>query len=124
MKALVPVANIPQLHTTPLAAISVRDSEVRIEVDDADENRGVLVFGTYQAVRVTTADCFDPPDDLSGLPTVAMEVVQSGWIEDLRSVLRRSDESATFLDNARHFVVPLQDDFAEVVAWDIRWESL
>ena len=124
MKTLIPVADIPHLHTTPLATVFVRDSEVRIEVDGADEKRGVIVFGTYQALRVTTADCYYPPADLSSLPNGVLEVVQSTWIEELRSVLRRCDEGATFLDKARHFIIPLQDDFAEVVAWDIRWEPL
>jgi len=61
---------------------------------------------------------------LPALGNLTAEIVQSKWIEELRLVLRRSDEGASFLDRARHFIVPLQDDFAEVVAWNIRWEIL
>jgi hypothetical protein len=34
------------------------------------------------------------------------------------------DETGTFMGKARHFILPLQDDFLEVVAWDITMKKI
>jgi hypothetical protein len=124
MKALVPVDGLPLLHTTPLGVVVIRDNRVEIEVDDRDERRIQLLFSPYQAVRVTTFDCFEPlGSDPFPLGTV-VEVMESEWMTELRASLRKSDATASFMDKARHFIVPLQDDFAEVVAWEMKWEAV
>lgn len=121
---IVSVDGLPQIHGTPLARVSISGLRVSIEVDDDSEGRMRLIFEPYQAVRVTTADCFEPPGDLSRATSRVVEVVKSSWVEALRRSQRVIDETATFLDKSRHFLVPLQDEFAEVVAWDVRFERL
>ena len=116
---LVPVQNIPRLHTTPLASICVKDSRVTADVDDEREKHFRLVFHHYQAMRMTTADCYSLSNDVTLLLNTVMEVLHSSWIAELTRTLRRVDETATFMGKARHFIVPLQDDFLEVVAWNI-----
>ncbi len=116
---IVPVQSIPRLHTTPLASVQVKDSQVIVDVDDEREKRFRLVFKPYQAMRMITADCYHLPGGVSLLPNTVMEVLDSSWIADLTKNLKQVDETATFLGKARHFILPLQDDFLEVVAWNI-----
>jgi hypothetical protein len=122
METSIPVGSLPKLNTTPLPEICIAKAEVQIEVDDVHERRIRLVFQPYQAVSVTTADCFDPPGEGSMIPNTVVEITHSRWIERLKAQQQRIDETAGFLEKARHFVIPLQDDFAEVVAWEVRWE--
>ncbi len=113
------VKNIPKLHETPLASIRIESPQIILEVDDEDERRMRLRFETYQAVRLVTADCLELPNRLSVVPGTVVEVTNSPWIEELKRAALRNDEQATFMEKARHFFIPLQDDFLEVVAWDI-----
>jgi hypothetical protein len=93
-----------------------------VEADDDQERRFRLLFEPYQALRMVTEDCFDTPGGLAIIPQTIVEVKDSPWVRDLQSVLARSDHSATFLTKARHFLLPLQEDFLEIVAWDVRCE--
>jgi hypothetical protein len=116
---IVPVKNIPRLHTTPLASVQVNDSQVIVDVDEEREKRFRLVFTPYQAMRMITADCYYLPDGGAPLPNTVMEVLHSCWIEELTKSLKQVDETATFMGKARHFIIPLQENFLEVVAWGI-----
>jgi hypothetical protein len=113
------VQGVPRLHETPLATIRVMDGRIVVELDDENENRFALTFQPYQALRVITADCFFLSSDLEIRSGMVMEIFDSDWISKLGTNLRCVDEDATFLDKARHFLVPLQDSFCEIVAWDI-----
>jgi hypothetical protein len=97
---------------------------VVIEVDDEHERRFRLLFEPYQALRVVTEDCFDTPDGLAIIPQTVVEVKDSRWVHELQSILARGDHQATFLTKARHFLLPLQDDFLEIVAWNVRCEAI
>jgi hypothetical protein len=119
-----PVPGVPRLETTPLPVLGVASSAVSVELDDENENRVRLVFKPYQAVRMITADCYVPPGGLSVIPNVVVEVVGSNWIDELRANLREVDEGADFMEKARHYLVPLQDDFLEVIAWGVAVESV
>jgi len=115
----VTVPGIPRLHTTPLAAIQIKNSRVVVEVDDEFESRFALVFEPYQAVRVTTADCYALTEGVVLPSKTVTEVLDSTWIAELKANLRLVDETADFMNKARHFILPLQDDFLEVAAWNI-----
>lgn len=116
---LLTIPILPRLHTTPLAAVHVENSSVIVEADDEDERRIQFVLRPYQALRMTTADCFRLPSEVVINPQAVTEVIDSEWITDLKHNLSMGDKTATFLNKARHFLIPLQDDFLEVVAWEI-----
>jgi hypothetical protein len=117
------VPGAPAIHTVPVPELTISRGGVTLALDDVDEHRCSLVFSPYQAVRVTTQDCFVPPPD-SGFARGGLFVVEgSRWIDDLRSALAEVDRFATFLDQAHHFVVPSGDDIVEVVAWQVRWNG-
>jgi hypothetical protein len=122
MARFVPLVNVPLLHTTPLPRIQVADGRIVLEADDEQERRVRFVCEPYQAMRVVTADCFDVPEGLTIRPGVVIEVFDSEWLASLSAALRRNDHTATFMQKARHFLFPLQDDFVEVIAWDVRFE--
>jgi hypothetical protein len=114
--------SVPRLHMTPLATIRVEEGRVVVEADDEHEKRIRFVCQPYQAVRVVTADCFDVPEGSAIRPGEVIEIHDSEWLAELANALKRHDHGATFMEKARHFLFPLQDDFLEVVAWDLRYE--
>jgi len=116
---LLPIATLPRLNTTPLATLRVENGSVIVEADDEHEQRILIVLRPYQAMRMTTADCFMLPSGASIIPKTICEILDSQWIADLKRVLNVTDETGTFLNKAHHYLFPLQDDFLEVVAWEI-----
>lgn len=112
-----PIAELPRLHSTPLHTISIIPPKVLLEVDDETEKRFIVSFEPYQAVRLTTTDCFLIEDDIQIDPQTIVEVEDSKWLIQLRKNLSVIDTTGKFLDKAKHFLIPLQDDFLEVVAW-------
>lgn len=118
------VVGLPRLHVTPLPLVTCDSPRVIVEADNDQEQRIRLVFEPYQAVRMITADCFEVPDGVSITPQSIVEIKDSTWIDALRNTLKITDCEADFMDKARHFLLPLQDDFLEVVAWDVRTESI
>lgn len=114
------LASMPILNSEPLASVSIKGHSVVVEADDGKERRHRFTFSVHQAVRMTTADCFVPTYTLSGLPGAVLEVKNSLWIDKLKDALEDMDnENAAFMNKARHFVLPLRDNFLEVVAWKI-----
>jgi hypothetical protein len=120
---LTAVPGAPTLHTTPRPDLRVARGLVRVDLDDADEQRLHLAFRPYQAVRATTADCFLAPRGLRALRQRLIEVVDSAWIKELRAAQEQIDSGATFMDQARHFLIPTHDVVIEVVAWAVTWEG-
>lgn len=86
---LLPLEDLPRLHTTPLGEVVVKENQVVVEADDAAERRWRFVFEPYQAVRVTTADCFSTPGRLTLIPQTIVEVGDSEWIVELKAALTR-----------------------------------
>lgn len=115
--------DIPKINTTPLAEVNIGEGRVSVDLDDQDENRIRLVFAPFQSVRVTTSDCFLPPHGTEIIIGSVVEVQGSSWIAELRETLAKVDGDADFMKRARHFLVPAQDDFIEIVSWDIRLEA-
>ena len=124
LMALIPIEKLPKLHCTPLATVSIDSPKVIVEVDDELEKRFRLYFEPYQAVKITTADCFLVEEGTIIIPQTIVHVDGSAWLNELRKNLSIIDETAEFLDDAKHYLVPLQDDFLEVVAWSVSVEYL
>ncbi len=120
----VPVVGLPKLHVTPVPLVMCDCPKVIVEADDDQERRIRLVFEPYQAVRVITADCFEVPDGVTIIPQTIVEIKNSTWLDTLRNTLKITDHEADFMDKARHFLLPLQDDFLEIVAWEVRSEPV
>ena len=107
-----------RLHSTPLANVEYQSPTVSLMIDDPDEHRFRIEFSPYQALRITTIDCFNGYTNGRFLMTQDMyRVENSFWIREFKKVLAKADVGADFLDKSSHYIVPLQDDVLEVVAW-------
>lgn len=120
----VPLVGLPKLHGAPVALVTCDSPRIIVEVDNDKGKRIRLVFEPYQAVRIITADCFEVPEGVSIAPQTIVEIRNSTWVDALRNTLKATDYEADFMDKARHFLLPLQDDFLEIVAWNVRAESV
>ncbi len=113
-----------EIHTTPLEILSIDPYCVNIELDDVSEKRFTIKASPYQAVRIVTIDCLSSMEYFNeycfrdGIyHRHILEILESKWVEELRAGL--ADENAIFLDNAKHFVLPLQDIVIELIAENI-----
>ena len=113
------------INNVPLEKISVEQNAVTIDFDDIYERRYKIQFIPYQAIKITTADCFSK-DILLTSETLEsgryqryiLEIEDSQWIDQLKKTLKAVDKNAIFMEKARHFVLDLGDEIVEIVASD------
>lgn len=115
-----------KIHETPLEKIYFDGSQLNIEFDDEDEKRWCAVFSQNQGFKVTTIDCFEVSSILIGgrKPQFILVEQTSKWIDSLNVVLNKTDYTANFLLNSKHFIFPFQDNIVEVISSNIRIEEL
>lgn len=108
------------IHSTPLEGIHLNNDNLEVEFDDVNEQRWKFIFNPYQALKITTIDCIDTIPLLIGgrRPLNVLEVNNSTWITYLKEELLKKDSEANFLDKARHYIFPFQDNIIEIVAWE------
>ncbi len=116
---LIPITRLPKLHITPLATILIESPKVIVEADDEFEDRIRLIFEPYQSVKVTTSDCFILENEIHIIPQTIVKVDNSEWLNSLKRNLTINDETANFLNNAIHYLLPLQDDFLEIISLEV-----
>lgn len=113
----------PRLCEASDVVVTARGPAVTIEGTDVDGKAHRLRFVTFQALRVTTIDCFAVPKGLRLDTGLVMEVEDSTWLKELERSLRRVDVTATFLTRAHHYVLNTGDDVIEVVAHDLQHDE-
>lgn len=97
----------------------IDSTQILVELDDEQERRFSLRFEPYQAFRTITADCWTVPSAVDAVSNRVLEITDSEWKRALESVLARVDSSADFMRKSRHFLIPCQDKFIEIVAWGV-----
>ena len=116
-----PVEGLPEFQSSFWADVSgIEVGSLTVQVDD-DEWLIAFTFSPYQGLRLTTEDCFLWPEDVL-YERPLFEMVDSPWIEELKAGLKVNDSSATFMDEAHHFLIPARQNVIEVVAWNVKWE--
>jgi len=115
-----------EIHTTPLEKISMNANSVEIFLDDVKEIRYKISARPYQAVKIITIDCTSSVDYYNDycyrdgrFRRHILEIESSSFINDLKE--KTSD--SVFLEKSRHFVLPLQENIVELVAYDITVEK-
>jgi hypothetical protein len=116
---LTPLYELGRYAGAAMGRVAIYDATVVVDVINDKGQPKALRFFPYQAVRVTTEDCFDLPCEWCVFQDTIMEIKDSEWINSLKTSLAVSDHAATFLDRSRHFVVRANNDFVEVVAWEV-----
>lgn len=108
------------IHTTPLETLAYQGSTLTLSLDDTEEIRRTILFSPYQYFHVITDDCIDK-DWLNSFysGTGIYEAKNSALLLDLKHRLKVNDFRANFLEKSRHFIIPLQDNLIEIVAWDM-----
>jgi len=119
MQSLVVILQLSELKFSPDAEISLASANVLVRLTDG-LSEVQLSFSPYQALRVTTADCFELAEGMSVVPKTVVEVREWGWLQELKTVLSQVDIGGSFLEQSRHFLIPTPDDFIEIVAWKIQ----
>jgi len=117
-----PLPDLPELARVMLPTMTISDRVVRAVVTDVERQDVTLLFQPYQAVRLTTVDCFLAPGDLPRRLAQMYWSRSSPWLDELTAALAEVDHTADFMDSAVHFLVPAGDDVLEVVAWQVRIE--
>jgi len=118
-----PLEGPPLLHENPRPVVSTEGPRVTVEVDDAQQRRVRLIFTPFQALRVTTEDCFRLPEGVEMVPRQVVVVAESPWLAELAAVLKWRDPNATFMERSQHFFIQAGDDFIEVAGWAVSWEG-
>lgn len=115
------IPGAPSIHAVPMPEMQVQTAKVSLTLDGADGQRRTLLFYPFQAIRVTTQDCFVVSPESGLRKGEVFWVEDSPWIADLKEALSHTDHLATFLDPSHHYIVPCGDEVVEVVAWNLKW---
>lgn len=113
-----------EIHTTPLEKISMNTYSIDITLDDIHERRYRISAKPYQAFRVTCIDCLSSEDYYNEycyrggrFHRHILQIEDSPIIDELKSGL--VDTTATFLNDAKHYVLPLQEILVDIVTWKL-----
>lgn len=109
-----------EIHTTPLEKIFMNTYSIDITLDDINERRFKITAKPYQAFRSTCIDCLSSEDYYNEYSyrdgryhRHVLLIEDSPIIAELRSGL--VDTTASFLDDARHYVLPLQEILIDII---------
>ncbi len=111
-----------EIHTTPMEKIYMDPYLLKIELDDANENRYVIVCESYTAIKIIDADfvyskyiTHDYCLRNGRYQRYVLEYEESDWVKKL------GEEDSDFGSYiSRHFVLPLQEIIIEFVASEIK----
>ena len=117
-----PLDDGPALPRVMSPRITIARRGVEAVVSDVDDRDVTLRFRPYQAVRLTTIDCFLAPGDLPRHLDGVHWARTSPWLDELTGALAEIDHTAEFMQRAIHFLLPAGDDVLEVVAFGITVE--
>lgn len=119
------ILNQLEINETPLERLTYEGADLIVEFDNQADERVRLTFSPWQALKVTTIDCYDIRSLLikDRLPRRVLEFTDSEWISALKEELHQHDHHATFLNDAHHFVLPFQDNVVEIVARNFECSS-
>ena len=117
-----------QIHNVPLEEVNIKQSFVKITLDDINGNRHTVLFNPFQAFKTTTSDCFDKEilvesENYRGghYKRHILEVKNSQWLNSLIDSLKLIDDSADFLQNSHHYIIDCGDNIYEVIAHNIEF---
>lgn len=115
----------PNLARVTYPVVEIKDRLIRLELEDEKLLGLELRFQPYQALKLTTSDCFLPPDGARMRADSVLYSRKTAWLGELKSALHVRDYTATFMDHAIHFLIPAGDDVIEIAAWrvEIRYKG-
>jgi hypothetical protein len=115
-----------EVNTTPLEKISIDTNSIEILLDDIAENRYKISAKPYQAIRIMTIDCVSSVDyhnDYCFRDGRYHRHILLMENSDFLNVLKEKASEPNFLEKAKHFVLPLQENIIEIIAYDVKVEK-
>ena len=113
------VPHTPVLQRVSYPVIEIKDRLIRVSLEDVQGNPIQLEFQPYQAMRLTTQDCFLAQPGSERLHSRILYQKTSPWLAELKAALKVIDRTADFMDQALHFTIPAGDDVLEIAAWKV-----
>ena len=115
-----------EIHTTPLEELFIDSTSITIFFDDINENRYKIIAEPYQAINITTIDCVSCKEYYNSFcyrdGIFHRHILQVENSELLCSLIKRTNDNQ-FLMNSKHYVLPLQDNLIEFLAYDFKIEK-
>lgn len=118
------IDDIPAFSQISHPVIEIKDRMIRVTLEDKGGNLVELKFQPYQALRITTQDCYSNDNGSAKIHDELIYQRSSAWLEELKAALRMNDDLASFMNKSIHFVVPAEDDVLEVAAWKVEVTQL
>jgi len=116
-----------EMHTTPLEKISINSNYIEILLDDVAGNRYKISAKPYQAIKIVAIDCVSSVDYHNDYcfrdgryHRHILQIENSDFLNTLRETASEHD----FLEKSRHFVLPLQDNIIELIAYELNVERV
>ena len=116
-----------EIHTTPLEKILIDAYSVEILLDDIRENRYRIFAKPYQAIKIITIDCASSENYHNDYcfrdgkyHRHILLMINSNLINELKINATEHD----FLEKAKHFILPLQENIVEIIAYELVVEKV
>lgn len=116
-----------EIHTTPLEEIVIDTTSITITLDDINEERYRIFVQPYQAINIVTIDCVVSRDYYNEFcyrdgkyHRHILQIENSSYINALTERMH----GAKFMKELKHFVLPLQDNLIEFIAFDINLDKI
>lgn len=111
-----------EIHTTPLEEIFIDTTSITITLDDINEERYRIFVQPYQAINIVAIDCVSSRDYYNEFcyrdgkyHRHILQIENSSYINSLTEIMH--GEKST--KELKHFVLPLQENLIEFIAYDI-----
>ena len=115
-----------EIHTTPLESISINANLIEIFLDDISENRYKISTIPYQAIKIVAIDCVSSAEYYNEFcfrdnryHRHILQIDNSDFMNELRK-----NGDLEFINNSKHFALPLQDIMIELAAYNLKVERI
>ena len=114
--------SIYKLSDKPESSLSIGYNRFAVYLYDENKSRISIEFDDFKAMKLNPKKYF-MDSDLKPSDTEIMEVLNSNWQKEIFENIEDEKESINYKNNARHFIIPLENEFLEVIAFSIEFED-
>lgn len=116
-----------EIHTTPSEEIIVDPDSITVTLDDIYERRYKITVKPFVSIKIVTIDCVSSKEYYNDFcyreGRYHRHILQADNSHDLNMLIQNSG-GKQFLNNAKCFILPLQDNFVEIIADEFKLEKL
>ncbi|MBQ7008251.1 MAG: hypothetical protein IJN05_03440 [Ruminococcus sp.] len=116
-----------EIHTTPLEEIFIDTTSITIMLDDINEERYKIFVQPYCAINVVTIDCVSSQKYYNDFcyrnGKFHRHILQIDNSIYLNELLKKMN-NGQYINELKHYVLPLQDNLIEFISCDIKLEKI